>query len=188
MFATTVVINVFEIYCKQIIDGVHISGNSKLSGQCTLLRQALSELRDLTGIDNPYEDIINLPHQKSSKHPHMPRCNRAAQFSPFAALKGYDAAIRELQEETGYKALNMTKVSDFYTSPGFSTEMIHLYYTSDFIISKLPEENEEHITALWFTVEEIESEIMAGNIKDGKTILAYYWYCVKRINHATICD
>ncbi|NLV82168.1 MAG: NUDIX hydrolase [Synergistaceae bacterium] len=98
----------------------------------------------------------------------------------------YDAAIRELQEETGYKALNMTKVSDFYTSPGFSTEMIHLYYTSDFIISKLPEENEEHITALWFTVEEIESEIMAGNIKDGKTILAYYWYCVKRINHATI--
>lgn len=54
------VINVFEIYCKQIIDGVHISGNSKLSGQCTLLRQALSELRDLTGIDNPYEDSAEL--------------------------------------------------------------------------------------------------------------------------------
>lgn len=54
------VINVFEIYCKQIIDGVHISGNSKLSGQCTLLGQALSELRDLTGIDNPYEDSAEL--------------------------------------------------------------------------------------------------------------------------------
>lgn len=54
------VVNVFESYCKQIIDGVHISGNSKLSGQCTLLGQALSELRELTGIDNPFEDSAEL--------------------------------------------------------------------------------------------------------------------------------
>lgn len=54
------VINVFESYCKQIIEGVHVSGNSKLSGQCTLLGQALSELRELTGIDNPFEDSAEL--------------------------------------------------------------------------------------------------------------------------------
>ena len=54
------VINIFEAYCKQIIEGVHISGNSKLSGQCTLLGQALSELRELTGIDNPFEDSAEL--------------------------------------------------------------------------------------------------------------------------------
>ena len=42
-----------------------------------------------------YEDIINLPYHKSSKHPNMPRASRAAQFSPFAALTGHDAAIRE---------------------------------------------------------------------------------------------
>ncbi len=42
-----------------------------------------------------YDDIINLPHHVSQKHPQMSMLNRAAQFSPFAALTGYDAAIRE---------------------------------------------------------------------------------------------
>lgn len=44
---------------------------------------------------NPYKDIINLPHHTSSTHMRMPAANRGAQFSPFAALTGYDAAIRE---------------------------------------------------------------------------------------------
>ena len=42
-----------------------------------------------------YDDIIDLPHPTSKKHPRMSRQKRAAQFSPFAALTGYDAAIRE---------------------------------------------------------------------------------------------
>ena len=42
-----------------------------------------------------YEDIINLPHHRSRKHPPMPVLDRAAQFSPFAALTGHDAAIKE---------------------------------------------------------------------------------------------
>lgn len=49
---------------------------------------------------NPYEDIIDLPHHRSSKHPHMPRQNRAAQFSPFAALTGHDAAVKEVARIT----------------------------------------------------------------------------------------
>lgn len=42
-----------------------------------------------------YEDIIHLPHHQSARRPHMPLSERAAQFSPFAALTGYDAAIDE---------------------------------------------------------------------------------------------
>ena len=42
-----------------------------------------------------YKDIINLPHKQSSKRPHMPLLDRAAQFAPFAALVGYDDAIKE---------------------------------------------------------------------------------------------
>jgi len=42
-----------------------------------------------------YDDIINLPHPVSQKHPQMSLYDRAAQFSPFAALTGYDSAIRE---------------------------------------------------------------------------------------------
>ena len=44
---------------------------------------------------NSYDDIINLPHHVSATRPHMTAINRAAQFSPFAALTGYDAAIKE---------------------------------------------------------------------------------------------
>lgn len=43
----------------------------------------------------PYDDIINLPHHVSARHPQMSLYNRAAQFAPFAALSGHDAAIEE---------------------------------------------------------------------------------------------
>ncbi len=42
-----------------------------------------------------YDDIINLPHHVSTTRTHMTAIDRAAQFSPFAALTGYDAAIKE---------------------------------------------------------------------------------------------
>ena len=45
-----------------------------------------------------YADIIDLEHHVSPKHPQMPRQSRAAQFSPFAALTGYDDMIKELME------------------------------------------------------------------------------------------
>ena len=44
---------------------------------------------------NQYEDIINLPHHVSPTRPQMPLSDRAAQFAPFAALTGYDSAIKE---------------------------------------------------------------------------------------------
>lgn len=42
-----------------------------------------------------YDDIIHLPHHVSKTRPQMPMADRAAQFSPFAALTGHEAAIRE---------------------------------------------------------------------------------------------
>lgn len=42
-----------------------------------------------------YDDIINLPHHVSETHSPMSRVDRAAQFSPFSAVVGYDAAVRE---------------------------------------------------------------------------------------------
>ncbi len=47
-----------------------------------------------------YDDIIHLPHPVSKHHPQMPMWNRAAQFAPFAALTGYDDAIREMAQES----------------------------------------------------------------------------------------
>ena len=45
--------------------------------------------------EHKYDDIIDLSHHVSSRHPQMPLADRAAQFSPFAALTGHDAAIKE---------------------------------------------------------------------------------------------
>lgn len=44
---------------------------------------------------HPYDDIIDLPHHVSKSHPQMSMYNRAAQFAPFAALTGHNAAITE---------------------------------------------------------------------------------------------
>ena len=49
-------------------------------------------------MDN-YKDIINLPHHVSKRHPHMSLWNRAAQFAHFAALTGYEDAIKEAEQE-----------------------------------------------------------------------------------------
>ena len=43
----------------------------------------------------PYDDIIHLRHHVSQNHPQMPLRDRAAQFAPFAALTGYEAAVGE---------------------------------------------------------------------------------------------
>ena len=44
---------------------------------------------------HPYDDIIDLPHHVSERHPQMSMSNRAAQFAPFAAVTGHDSAITE---------------------------------------------------------------------------------------------
>lgn len=61
--------------------------------------------------ENPYEDILHLPHHRASGRPHMSLYDRAAQFAPFAALSGFDGVIaetgrlterrKELSEEDG---------------------------------------------------------------------------------------
>lgn len=53
--------------------------------------------------DHRYDDIIHLPHHVSSRHPQMPLYDRAAQFSPFAALTGYEEAIEATAREAARK-------------------------------------------------------------------------------------
>ena len=56
-------------------------------------------LKDL----HQYDDIIHLPHPVSKKHPQMPAIDRAAQFSPFAALTGYEQVLEETKEASIYR-------------------------------------------------------------------------------------
>ncbi|MDD4772717.1 MAG: hypothetical protein PHZ09_03840 [Eubacteriales bacterium] len=52
---------------------------------------------------NPYDDIIGLPHHRSAARPAMSAHDRAAQFSPFAALTGYEDAVAETARLTDRK-------------------------------------------------------------------------------------
>lgn len=55
-------------------------------------------------MSGPYDDIIGLPHPTSKRHPRMSMANRAAQFSPFAALTGYEDAVKETARLTDARA------------------------------------------------------------------------------------
>ena len=48
--------------------------------------------------ESDYEDIISLPHYRSKKRPRMSNYDRAAQFSPFAALKGFEEELQEAEQ------------------------------------------------------------------------------------------
>ncbi len=58
-----------------------------------------------------YSRIIDHPHHVSSKRPHMSMESRAAQFSPFAALTGYDEAVRETADFVSQLPDSVTSVS-----------------------------------------------------------------------------
>ncbi len=58
-----------------------------------------------------YDDIIDLPHHTSSKRPQMSIYDRAAQFSPFAALTGHNEAVRETERKNEERvAMEITKL------------------------------------------------------------------------------
>ena len=64
-----------------------------------------------------YGDIIGLPHHRSKKRPHMPVQERAAQFSPFAALTGYEDVLNRtvrVNEEAIAKANTPVDVAEGY--------------------------------------------------------------------------
>lgn len=53
--------------------------------------------------NSKYDSIMNLPHHVSKTRPQMPMSDRAVQFAPFAALTGYDSAIKETGRLTDEK-------------------------------------------------------------------------------------
>ena len=76
---------------------------------------------------NPYDDIIDLPHPVSQNHPPMPLHDRAAQFAPFAALTGFEAAIRETARK---------KAEESEAAPGNSVEQPLYYGKPSFLYGK----------------------------------------------------
>jgi len=85
-------------------------------------------------------------------------------------------ALRELEEETGYTTSKITKMLDFYTSPGFSNEVIHIYLAEDLVQGEACPDEDEYIEAVSLSLEEILDLIKKGEVKDSKTIIAMLYY------------
>lgn len=83
-------------------------------------------------------------------------------------------AIRELEEETGYGARQVTYIQSFATSPGFANEIIHLYLAENLYVIDNPAagDEDEFIEILEVTVDEAEQLVASGEIFDAKTAFA----------------
>ena len=82
-----------------------------------------------------------------------------------------DAVRREMVEETGYTVGTLKHLISFYTSPGFTTELMHLYKATDLTPGE-PTEETDQIEVELVTPEEAIRLVRAGEIRDAKTILA----------------
>ena len=93
-----------------------------------------------------------------------------------------EAAKRELLEETGYRPLEMIHLGDSYPTPGYSSEVIHLYYCPEAVKEERHLDKDENIDLIYLSLEEIEKLIADNIIKDSKTVAAISLYKLKMIN------
>lgn len=83
-------------------------------------------------------------------------------------------ACRELEEEAGYHVLSYKKLTSFYVSPGYCSEMIHIYHVTDFepVKEAVACDEDEDLTLEWIDYVTCLTMIQKGEIVDGKTIIA----------------
>ncbi len=83
-----------------------------------------------------------------------------------------DCARRELIEETGWAPGRLEKLSTFFTTPGYSNEIFHLFAAEDLVAEVADKPEEEIVGTLEVTLSEAIEMIEDGKIEDGKTIAA----------------
>jgi ADP-ribose pyrophosphatase len=86
------------------------------------------------------------------------------------------AVIREMQEETGFRPQKLARLCGFYSSPGFSTEYLHLYLAEDLVADRLYAEDTAGIELVRVPVSQILDLIASGKIEDAKTIAGLLYY------------
>jgi len=90
-----------------------------------------------------------------------------------------EAARRELEEETGHRAASWRKLAEFWTAPGFATELMHLYLATGIegVLGddRLAPDEDEHLELLQVPLDEALAMVERNEIRDAKTILGILW-------------
>ncbi len=82
-----------------------------------------------------------------------------------------DTAKRELEEETGYRAARIRRLADFYTAPGFTDELMHLYEATGLTPGEQRLDEDEFIEVVHVHRDDALEMIRDGRIEDAKTII-----------------
>jgi ADP-ribose pyrophosphatase len=90
------------------------------------------------------------------------------------------AAVRELREETGYRAQRVIPVFRYYPSPGYTTEEIFLYWAPDVEPGQAEPEPDEAIRVVTVTRRRLASLIAAGEIRNGLLLVGALWWLHRR--------
>jgi len=89
-----------------------------------------------------------------------------------------DAARRELEEETGYRARSWRTLGSFWTAPGFATELMHLYLATDLEpadADRLGPDEDERLELERVPFEEALAAAERGEIVDAKSLVGLFW-------------
>jgi ADP-ribose pyrophosphatase len=86
-----------------------------------------------------------------------------------------DGALRELAEETGFRAGSVRPLGTLFMTPGFCTEVMHFVHAWDLHEGEQSLDEDERITAVTFSLEEAEKLAKSGQIADAKTVIALLW-------------
>lgn len=86
----------------------------------------------------------------------------------------YDCAMRELEEESGYRCESLEKMSEFFTTPGFCSEKITVFEAKGVVKAEHPRamDEDEMIETKWFTFTQIKAMLKEHQLQDAKTIIA----------------
>lgn len=86
------------------------------------------------------------------------------------------AVLREMREETGYLPCKIERLTSFYSAPGYSTEVLHLFLATDLTPDRLIAEDSDEITLVRVTPAEALRMVSDGSIRDGKSIAGLLFY------------
>ena len=84
-----------------------------------------------------------------------------------------DCAAREVREEIGMAADRLEKIGEFYVAPGYSSELMHIFFATKLRPDPLEQDANEYIQVEKFPVEQVYEMIGQGKIHDAKTIAAF---------------
>ena len=83
-----------------------------------------------------------------------------------------ETAIRELSEEGGVEAEDVSLMFTVYPTPGYTQEITYIYKANKLKPSKIHLDEDEFLSAEWIDKEEVKKMVESGEIKDAKTLIA----------------